>query len=257
MRHRRGFRVNLRNPLDFTAQVIYRRLPEGLIARVHQWAKANQASVNDVFLATLGQSMGQYTADARYRKRERRFHLQRNLVGLGTIVDIRDAASEPLDRVFGLYLSSYTVVLEKPEAMGTAALAASIGARTQKIKQTGGAIRGFEALEMARRWWGLYRDSKCKALLFHKNVPTTAGISNVNMTGSWVDSPEEAGNDLPIVRDYLRVSPTGPLLPIAFTLTTIGPRLSLFVTYRTTAFTKEEAEGIVADFVRRLVEIGS
>lgn len=255
VRHRRAFRINLRDPLDFTSCVIYRRFPTGVINRVHQWAKAHGASVNDAFLAVLGQTMGQYTADERYKKRKRLFHLQRSQVGLGTIVDIRDAASQSLDGVFGLYLSGYTVVLEKPENDEAGQLVRRVNACTRRIKGCFMTVRGVAALAMAERWWGFYRKPKGRALLFHKNVPTVAGISNVNMSQSWVDRSEGSGGNGPEVLDYLRVSPTGPLLPLVFTLTTIGEQLSLCVTYRTTAFTAEQAEGLVADFMRRLGEL--
>jgi hypothetical protein len=57
------------------------------------------------------------------------------------------------------------------------------------------------------------------------------------------------------VLDYLRISPAGPLSPLVFTLTTIGRRLSLCVTYRTTAFRDDRTREIVDDFVRRLETI--
>jgi hypothetical protein len=84
-------------------------------------------------------------------------------------------------------------------------------------------------------------------------MPLLAGISNVNMTGSWADQ-EVAPPDRPAVLDYFRVSPVGPLLPLVFTLTTLRDRLSLNVTYRKTAFTRDEAELIADDLVNRLCQ---
>jgi hypothetical protein len=57
------------------------------------------------------------------------------------------------------------------------------------------------------------------------------------------------------VRDYIRISPTGPLIPLVFTLTTIRERLSLCVTFRTTAFSEGEVARIADDFVRRLAAL--
>jgi hypothetical protein len=85
-----------------------------------------------------------------------------------------------------------------------------------------------------------------------------AGISNVNMTGSWVAPPADAVDasegdpGVPRVLDYIRISPTGPLLPLVFTLTTIRDRLTLCMTYRTTSFTDEQARELGEDFSRRL-----
>jgi hypothetical protein len=108
-RHRRGFRINIPDPLDFRSRFLLRQMPEGLIDKVHAFAKQQGASVNDMFIAVLSQTMGAYTHEQRLKRRKRKFHFPRRQVGIGTIVDIRDAASEPLDRVFNLYLSSYTV----------------------------------------------------------------------------------------------------------------------------------------------------
>ena len=81
--------------------------------------------------------------------------------------------------------------------------------------------------------------------MFHKVVPMLGGISNVNLTDSWI------GRE-PSVLDYLRVSPTGPLLPMVFTLTTIRDKLSVCVTHRTAIYPNDDATAIVADFVARL-----
>jgi hypothetical protein len=77
-------------------------------------------------------------------------------------------------------------------------------------------------------------------------VPQACGISNVNLTGSWV---EEAR---PRLLDYRRIGPTGPIVPMLFMITTIGSRLSIDVTYRTTALTQDHAEFLTDRFVLRL-----
>jgi len=254
-RHRRACRINIPNPLDFHSQLFIRQLPEGLIERVHEFAKTRGASVNDVFITVLAQTMGVYTQDRRYRRRRRGFHFSRRDVGVGTIVDIRDAANATLDRVFNLYLSSYTVVLRDPEKRVVDALTHEVAQETSRLKKTFATVKGFWALAMARLSWDLCRSPRNRALLLHKMVPVAAGISNVKMTGSWVDRPagaQAAGDDSAQVLDYLRISPTGPLIPLVFTLTTIGKRLSLCATYRTTAFSDEDVRALVADFVHRL-----
>jgi hypothetical protein len=85
-------------------------------------------------------------------------------------------------------------------------------------------------------------------------LPLLAGISNVNLTSSWMDQAN-LGSSEPRVLDYLRVSPVGPLLPFVFTLTTIRSRLSLCVSYRTTAFTRAQAQRIAHDFTTLLLDI--
>jgi NRPS condensation-like uncharacterized protein len=259
-RHRRVYRTHLKDPAEFESHMIYTPLAGGVIDRVRAYAKSKGASVNDVFLAVLGQLMGEHTAAERIRTRKKKlFHYARDQVGLGTIVDIRDHARQPLDDVFGLYLSSYTVVLKDPEKADMETLTKTITATTAKIKKKNLAVKAYTALMAARLCWdslGKFRRKRLQPLVFQKNVPVQAGISNVNMTKSWVDAPREAGEG-PAVIDYLRISPTGPLIPLVFTLTTIGDRLSLCCTYRTTAFTAEKANDLVKRFIERLSAIGT
>lgn len=265
-RHRHGYRLNLWNPLDFTSRFILRELPEGLIERLYRFAKARGASVNDLFIAVIAQTMGTYTADERLGKSRKLLHFARRGVGIGTIVDIRDAASQPLDRVFNLYLSSYTVLLKNPEQRAAAEVMGQVARETSHIKRTMATVKGFWALEMARFGYDVYDSPRFRAMLLHKTVPVVAGISNVNMTGSWADPMPAAGEEkgpgertagrvIPQILDYLRISPTGPLIPVVFTLTTIRGRLSLCVTFRTQAFHENKLLEIVQDFIHRLEEL--
>lgn len=258
-RHRHGFRLNLRNPLDFATGFVMRELPEGLIDRLRAFAKQRQASVNDLFIAAIAQAMGTYTAPDRLKKNKKLLHFARRKLGIGTIVDIRDAASESLDQVFNLYLSSYTVLLDNPENRTADDLTRAVAAETGRIKKSLAAVRGFFALSMARFWYDVYDSQRFQASLLHKTVPVVAGISNVNMTGSWADCKAEgvsAAADEPRVLDYLRISPAGPLIPVVFTLTTMRGRLSLCVTYRKTSFKDERLLGLVDDLTKRLEAAG-
>jgi hypothetical protein len=267
--HRHAYRLNLVDPLDFTSRFIYRQLPDALIDKLYRFAKARGASVNDLFIAVIAQTTGAYTADDRLGRRKKPLHFARRQVGIGTIVDIRDAASEPLDRVFNLYLSSYTVCLDNPEKRAVADVTQEVAARTSRLKKSYASVKSFWALVMARFWYDLYDSPRFRATLLHKTVPVVAGISNVNMTGSWVDpAPARAAeaapplpadragdDDMPQILDYLRISPTGPLIPLVFTLTTIRGRLSLCATYRTTTFSEERFLRVVHDFIQRLQEV--
>ena len=268
-RHRHAYRLNLWKPLDFTSRFVLRELPVGTIERLYRFAKARGASVNDVFIATIGQTMGAYTAEHRLGRPGRLCHFSRRQIGIGTIVDIREAASQPLDQVFNLYLSSYTVLLDSPEKQTVDEVTRGVAEETRRIKKSSATVKSFWAFVMARFWYDIYDSQRFRATLLHKTVPLVAGISNVNMTGSWADEKPAAksvgvngsngqsgGNvESPRVLDYLRISPAGPLIPLVFTLTTIGGRLSLCVTYRTQAFHEERLKQVVDDFVKRLEEV--
>ena len=144
-------------------------------------------------------------------------------------------------------------------------LTRAVSAETSRIKRTMETVKGYWALVMARFWYDLYDSQRFRASLLHKTVPVVAGISNVNMTNSWVDSaaPDRATgsasasvSDAPRVLDYVRISPAGPLIPLVFTLTTIRGRLSVCVTYRTVAFHADKLSSLVDDFVERLEAVG-
>jgi hypothetical protein len=253
-RHRNGFRLNLRNPLDFATGFVMRELPEGLIDRLHGFAKERKASVNDLFIAAIAQTMGAYTAPDRLNRTKKPFHFSRRKIGIGTIVDIRGASADSLDRVFNLYLSSYTVLVDNPENRTADDLTRAVAAETCRVKKSLATVRGYFALGMARFWYDVYDSPRFRASLLHKTVPVVAGISNVNMTHSWADSKgaEGARAEEPRVLDYLRISPAGPLIPVVFTLTTIRGRLSLCVTYRKTSFNDAKLLELVNDLMRRL-----
>jgi NRPS condensation-like uncharacterized protein len=247
LRHRRAHRIKLSNPLDFRADFLLIDFSDGTIDRVRAVAKSCGATVNDVFLAATAQVLGARTADARSRSK-------RDRLGLATAVDLRPLAREALDGVFGFFLSYFTIVLECPEEVPLPALAAEIARETGAIKSRAEPIRFILGLRIMRVVWDLFRGARRKAQLFPKALPLIGGISNVNLTGSWMNQKESAGSG-PRVIDYLRISPVGPLLPLVFTPSTIGNRLSLGVTYRTTAFSRDEAEQIAKDFAAILLKM--
>jgi NRPS condensation-like uncharacterized protein len=247
LHHRRAHRINLRNPLDFRADFLLIDFPDGVIDRVRAVARNCAATVNDVFLAATAQVLGVRTADARSRSK-------RNRLGLATAVDLRPLVGEALDGMFGFFLSYFTLVLERPEEVPLPTLAAEIARETGAIKSRAEPIRFILGLRIMRMIWDIFPGARRKAQLFPKTLPLMGGISNVNLTGSWMEQRELASGK-PQVIDYLRISPVGPLLPLVFTLSTIGNRLSLGVTYRTTAFSRADAEQIAKDFVDVLLKI--
>jgi NRPS condensation-like uncharacterized protein len=232
--HRQAFRVSLGDPEDFAVRTFHHRLPDGLIQTIQQRAKARGATVHDFFLAACAQACGEF----------RRGHGQgsRTAVSLATVADLRrylgfEADSET---TFGCLLSYYTSTISRPEDAPAAELLPAIAAgtgRSKKILRTTAAT-----LHLARFWWDRSRSARGKATLFQRSLPNVCGLSNVNLIGSWID---QAG---PVLRDYRRVGPAGPIAPLIFMLTSIADRLTVEVTYRTTAFTREDAERMTDQF---------
>jgi hypothetical protein len=252
LRHYRAHRMPLGDAADFTSDFIITRFPIGAIHSIRAFAKKHQATVNDVFIAAAAQVLGEFTAPQRELSRARFPRPRRDRVAIATAVDLRSAAESKRDDVFGLALGYFSVVIARPESRSLDELARAIAKETSVSKSKTRALQADWNLRIARRMWDRLSHPRSKAQLFQKGMPLVAGISNVNLTGSWADQNQAMGEG-PRVLDYLRVSPVGPLLPMVFTVTTIGDRLSLCVTFRTTAFSRTDCERLATRFVERLL----
>lgn len=256
LRHRRAFRAGLGDPMDFNCGFHYLQAPAGLIGQVRAAAKKWGCSVNDIFLATLAQIMGEITVAERGRQRRRLFRAARDRISLGTAVDIRPFANEPTDDLLGLLVGYFAVVLQQPEKYSLRELSGKIAAITKQIKSKRPVLRRLLNFRFALFFWDTGRKPWTRAQQCHKGLPTVACISNENFTGSWIDASLDAAGDVPRILDYFRVPPVGPLSPMVLMPTTLRDRMSLSIGCRTTAFTDEQAAAIAADFLQRLVAIG-
>ena len=248
-RHRRAYRIHLCNPLDFTAGFFSTRFPGGAIDQIRAFAKKHGATVNDVFLATAFQALGKFMA--KQRKSEPDPHARRDRVAIATVVDVKPFPAKNLD-VFGSFVGYFTVVYERPEMRSLPELVGAIARETSASKSAARALEFTWSLRIARWIWDWSSRPRFKAQLFQKGLPLLAGVSNVNLTGSWADQEGITLSGRAMVLDYFRISPAGPLAPLVFTLTTIRDRLSLCTTYRTTAFSQNQAEQIATELMERL-----
>ena len=245
LRHRRAYRIHIPQPLDFSCGVQHLRFADGLVDRLRESSRRLGTSVNDLFLAAAAQTLGRHTARDRAARRRRTLRPARDCVALSTAMDIRPLARVPLDHEFGFFLSYYNVLVKNPETRPLPDLARHIAALTKRMKSNGRGLHFFEISKLINMYWDRCRQPDRRALMFHKLNPTLGGISNVNLTGSWVERDDG-------VLDYLRVAPTGPAVPLVFALTTIGERLSLCLTHRTTVFSSAAAAELAEDFRERL-----
>jgi hypothetical protein len=240
--HRRAHRPLIGDPLDFTAGFQHQQLPDGLIARIRSCAKRLGAKVNDVFLGAAALALARHTGAAAQGK------TRRDGVSMSVAVDLRPFARKPTDDVFGFFLGFFSVLIRRIASAGLDDVVRQIVPQTQPAKSAGHVLRLFQAFKLANLYWRFSRNPARRAQIFHRTMPMLGGISNVNLTDSWI------GRDSGIL-DYIRVSPAGPIVPIVFTLTTIRERLSLCVTHRTAVFPNDQAAAIVTDFVERLTSI--
>jgi hypothetical protein len=240
-RHRRAARIHLRDPLDFRTGFFSRDFAAGAITGLRSNARVCGAKVNDVFLAAAAHVLGEHTAVQRAASR-------RDQVAIASAVDLRDTGGS---ETFGFDVSYFSVVVDRPEQTPVASLVRTIAAQTRAMKTDEEIARFDHGLKCGRLAWSLTSKPKRRAELFRKGLPLVAGISNVNLSGTWVEQSNRNSNG-PRLLDYLRVSPVGPLLPLVFTLTTIADRLSLCVSFRTSAFTERVATELADNFVENL-----
>lgn len=237
--HRAALRVPLREPLDFTVRAFRKTLPDGLIDRIAAHAKKNGATVHDVFLFAATKTFGSFF--------KTQLHGKRDGIGLVTVMDLRRGGPDELQNAFSCNLGSFTTVVRRTEDISSVDLLARISAQTKARKARADTSLG--AMGIARLWWNCTRSRKAKATLFQRGTPLVCGLSNVNLTRSWI---AEAA---PRVLDFRRIGPAGPVAPMTWMITTLGSRLSVEVTYRTTAFCQRDAEALADDFCARLVNL--
>ena len=82
---------------------------------------------------------------------------------------------------------------------------------------------------------------------YRKRYAMAGGISNVNLNRDW---PAEY-HPWPLL-EYIRVSPTGPMMPLVFTPTTLGRQLNFGLTCRDCLIPSEQSPELAAMFIRRL-----
>ena len=239
VRHRRARPLAIREPLDFSVGFQYRQLPNGLIDRIRQFGARRNATVNDVFIAAAAMAFGRRAGFDATNKNPR------DLGAISVAVDLRPLARKSIDDRFGFFLGYFNVLVRDLGTAGFDDIVKQIAAETRAAKSGKRALHLFHVFKFANFCWDRYRQPRRRALMFHRAMPALGGISNVNLSASWIEGD-------PSILDYIRVAPAGPILPATFALTTIRDRLSLGVTYRNAVISSKQASVIISDFVERL-----
>jgi hypothetical protein len=224
---------------DPTSPVIWTQAPApaGLIAAVRAAARRLDVKVNDLFLAAIARSTDAHIPHERFDHRPD--------LCVGTIADVRDPA-ETVTQHFGLELGFTQTFWRWQDLADTdrALHAAAVQSRTARHRaDAAGSRLRVASLLLHHRNKGI--DTLTD--FYRKRCPFSAGISNVNLNGS----PFDAYAPAPLL-NYGRVSPTGPMLPVVFTPTTLGDQLHLGLTYRAKLISNEVARLLIARFFDEL-----
>lgn len=223
----------------FGVEFSLHRPPDGTIGRVLAWARSRRMKVNDVLLAALAEAVNEHGGLQRTSRRQD--------VAMGSIVDLRPHSSEDLSGVFSLYLGFTTIFLRpqhfadfdvlvrqvaRQHEVGRASRAAS----ASMLRMTAG-LATHNVLGSRRRVTEFYR----------KRLPLSAGISNVNLSqdGLARHHPDK-------VLRYIRASPTGPMMPLVISATTINGDFNFGLTRRASVISATAGEAVAAQIVERL-----
>lgn len=207
-----------------------------LIAAAKSWG----VTVNDLFLALLMKSLSPCAA-ARAQARKRR------KISVGCIVNLRKDLGVDSRRVFGLFLGSFTVTHEVPAGISLRQLAWDIRQQTSPIKRHKLYLGTPLELGFAHCLLRFFSPRRRKKF-YAKHYPLWGGITNMNLNLLWEPSERHA----PL--DYFRGVSTGPITPLVLSVTTVGDRANLGLSYRTTVFSQGDIENLQGRFREHLEE---
>jgi hypothetical protein len=240
-RFRKVRKLRTQGSADFHMKFTLYRAPSGMLAALLSVARGAGVTLNDLFLAGVAEVCDRY-APARPIPRRRD-------IAVGTIVDLRARAKRDMSRVFGLFLGFANVICRRDDLRDWPRLVRRIARQTRAHKENdapqASAVWMCAALAASR-----FMPVQETFRFYRKHMPLAGGISNVNLNGTWASHyhPER-------ILEYVRVSPTGPMVPLVFTTTTLGEELMFGLTYRSALFSDEVARRIASTFLARLTQL--
>jgi len=238
MRHRRVRKVQSRGPQDYPVRVSLYRTPHGMIDRLRHIARSQEMKVHDVLLAAVAEACDRHVP---VQMRENRPD-----ISIGSIVDLRRHAAADLTDTFGLFLG-FTHVVCRPQILRDwPRLLRSVASQNRVNKQSGLAQASMLWMAAAMAVNRFVPDRNLYKF-YRKEMPVSGGLSNVNMNDTWA-----ARYHPDILQEYWRVSPTGPLVPLVFSTTTLGSRMTIALTCRDALLPPEKSATLAACMLNRL-----
>lgn len=237
-RLRRARKIRTAGSTDYSMRFARFDAPPGWIDRLRDFARKHGITVNDLFLAAI--------AEACHRHLPMQPNRRRQDLAIGTIVDLRPESREDLSRTFGLFLGFSTILCRPADLARFPRLVRTIATQMRLHKRRHTAAAGIIWLFAAYAAGRLLKPEKTFSF-YRKHMPLAAGISNVNMNPTWASRYFPS----PLL-DYIRISPTGPMIPLAFTPTTLGDRFHLGLSYRSAVISPRCAVAVAESFLKRL-----
>ena len=197
-----------------------------LVAASKSWS----VTANDLLMALLMKSLSPLSA-ARAKARKRR------KLSLGCIVNLRKDLGMDSGRAFGVFLGSFLVTHEVPDGITLRKLAADLASQTAPIKRHKLYLAAPLELGFARFMFKFFSPDRRKKL-YAKHYPLWGGITNMNLNSLWNATDHSA----PL--DYFRGVSTGPVTPLVLSVTTVGDRVNMGVSYRVAAFSRKDIKDL-------------
>ncbi len=227
---------------DQSVATIIRALPPGSADRLRSRARALHATVGDLLLAS--------SAIACANLGPNHATIRRPDLAMGTIVDLRARAPHLSDRVFSLFLG----FMISPFTAADLRSVDRAVARARAVRLRHSRHRSAEASQL-RLWIGLQLAKRLRPhnLLnfYRKRLPLSGGLSNVNLTPTWSNLHPTP------VRRYHRISPTGPMMPLVLTPTTLGGEVSVCCSYKPAVINADATAQIVDAIIQTTTRDGS
>ncbi|MCC6423393.1 MAG: hypothetical protein IT447_07925 [Phycisphaerales bacterium] len=240
-RLRRCRKIRTSGSTDYDMRFARFDAPAGWIDRLRIFAREHGITVNDLFLAAI--------AEACHRHVPMQVNRRRQDLAVGTIVDLRPESREDLSRTFGLFLGFTTVLCRPADLTHFPRLVRAVAGQTRLLKLRHAASAGIVWLFVAHAAGRLLKPEKTFSF-YRKHMPLAAGISNINLNRTWTSRYHPS----PLL-DYIRISPTGPMIPLAFTPTTLGDRFHLGLSYRGAVISPDRAVAVAESFMSRLTSL--
>ena len=168
----------------------------------------------------------------------RRGATRRNHIAIASVINLRDQVAGSPDRAFGQFLSSFLVSHAVPADVTLETLARDVHAQTERVKRRKLYLQTLFLIAcggLASRFMTSQQHKQMDA----KNYPVWGGLSALNVEAIWNGVPGDTR-----VLHYLRAVSTGPVAPIVVAPASVGDGLHIGVTYRTSAFTREDIDRI-------------
>jgi hypothetical protein len=168
---------------------------------------------------------------------------------MGTIVDLRPSARADLSDTFGMFLGFTTTLCRPDELLDWPRLLATVASQGKSHKHSAQPQASFLRMAAALAA-GRFMSRERTINFYRKRAPFAGGTSNVNVTDTWAAEYHPA----PLL-EYVRVSPTGPMMPLVFSTTTLARKLNLCLTRRSAIVSEALADQVLDTMFERLNRI--